>query len=48
MAKAEVIELLKTFISILRAEGIDIDRAYLYVVISREQPQRIVILIFLS
>ena len=30
MAKAEVIELLKTFISILRAEGIDIDRAYLY------------------
>ena len=30
MAKAEVIELLKSFISILRAEGIVIDRAYLY------------------
>jgi len=30
MAKAEVIELLKSFISILRAEGIFVDRAYLY------------------
>ena len=30
MAKTEVIELLKTFISILRAEGIVVNRAYLY------------------
>ncbi|HLN72012.1 MAG TPA: nucleotidyltransferase domain-containing protein [Prolixibacteraceae bacterium] len=30
MAKAEVIELLKRYIFLLRAEGISVDKAYLY------------------